>query len=156
MFFQGERGKFIGFYALAITNGVSILWSRCFHDVANTVPYIASLWTHCWWICRFEPGVEVDLLCASKFHNALLGTRAYCVKVNAIMLGACLVLFAISFPETLFSREEFSNLEERSYWSKLAFRGKVLNRGFRWSDFAHNFKMLKYLAILIPCIFYMT
>jgi hypothetical protein len=24
MFFQGERGKFIGFYALALTNGVSI------------------------------------------------------------------------------------------------------------------------------------
>jgi hypothetical protein len=24
MFFQGERGRFIGFYALALTNGVSL------------------------------------------------------------------------------------------------------------------------------------
>lgn len=25
MFFQGERGKYIGFYALALTNGVSVI-----------------------------------------------------------------------------------------------------------------------------------
>lgn len=27
MFFQGERGKYIGFYALALTNGVSFIIS---------------------------------------------------------------------------------------------------------------------------------
>jgi hypothetical protein len=72
------------------------------------------------------------------------------------MLGGVLLIFIFTFPETLFSREEFSNLENRSYWDRLAFRGKVLNRNVAAGDFANNFVMLKYLAIVIPCVYYMT
>lgn len=72
------------------------------------------------------------------------------------MLGAILLIFVVSFPETLFSRTEFSNLENLSYWNKLAFRGKVLDRQLHLYDFLGNFKMLKYWAVLIPCIYYMT
>jgi MFS family permease len=71
-------------------------------------------------------------------------------------MGAILVVFVVSFPETLYSRTEFSNLENLSYWNKLAFRGKVLDRQLHMSDFLNNFKMLKYWTILIPCIYYMT
>jgi hypothetical protein len=72
------------------------------------------------------------------------------------MMGGVLVLFILTFPETLYSREEFSNLENRSYWDKMAFRGKVLNRKLTLHDFTNNFVMLKYWAIVIPCVYYMT
>lgn len=41
MFFQGERGRYIGFYALALTNGVSLfpplIISDTKKDPANTL-----------------------------------------------------------------------------------------------------------------------
>ena len=71
-------------------------------------------------------------------------------------MGGVLLVFAVSFPETLFSRTDFSNLENRSTLEKFTFAGKIINRPLRISDFVNNFKMLKYLAIVIPCVFYMT
>jgi MFS family permease len=119
MFFQGERGKFIGFYALALTNGP-----------------------------HFGPIV-------GGFVALNLGWR-WIFKINAIMLGGMLAVFLMSFPETLYSRTDFSNLENRSYWNRLAFRGKVLDRKLTASDFLNNFKMLKYAAVVLPCVYYMT
>jgi hypothetical protein len=72
------------------------------------------------------------------------------------MIGAVLVIFVISFPETLFSRTDFSNLENRSYWERLTFRGKVIDHPLQVSDFLNNFRMLKYWSIIIPCVYYMT
>jgi MFS family permease len=72
------------------------------------------------------------------------------------MLGFVLFIFILSFPETLFSRTEFSNLENRSYWQRLMFRGKVIQRPLHLSDFLNNFKMLRYWSIILPCIYYMT
>ena len=72
------------------------------------------------------------------------------------MIGAILAVFIVSFPETLYSRTEFSKLENLSYWNRFAFRGKVLDRRLHKSDFLNNFKMLKYWTILIPCVYYMT
>ena len=72
------------------------------------------------------------------------------------MFSGMLLLLIFTLPETLFSREEFSNLEKRSYRQKLTFRGKVLSRPLRLKDFASNFKMLRYWAIVLPCIYYMT
>ncbi|KAM0253069.1 hypothetical protein ACHAQJ_007445 [Trichoderma viride] len=119
MFFQGERGKYIGFYALALTNG----------------PHFGPI--------------------AGGFIAQNQGFR-WIFKWNAIMMGAVLGVFLVSFPETLFSRTEFSNLENRSYWQRLAFRGKVIDRKLRPADFLSNFKMLKYVAVVLPCIYYMT
>lgn len=72
------------------------------------------------------------------------------------MMGAVLCIFVVSFPETLFSRTDFSNLENRSYWQKFTFRGKVVEHKLQLSDFLNNFKMLKYWSIIIPCVYYMT
>jgi hypothetical protein len=72
------------------------------------------------------------------------------------MLAPILAVFLVSFPETLFSRTEFSNLENRSYWQRLAFRGKVLDRPLRPKEFLNNFRMLKYASVVIPCVYYMT
>ncbi|KAL6834623.1 major facilitator superfamily domain-containing protein [Trichoderma camerunense] len=119
MFFQGERGKYIGFYALALTNG----------------PHFGPI--------------------AGGFIAQDQGWR-WIFKINAIMMGGVLAVYLVAFPETLFSRTEFSTLENRSYWGRLAFRGKVINRKLKPSDFLHNFKMLRYVAVVLPCIYYMT
>ncbi|KAJ5606678.1 hypothetical protein N7510_009459 [Penicillium lagena] len=119
MFFQGERGKFIGIYALALTNGP--------HFGPIVGGYIALNLGYQW-----------------IFY------------INAIIIGAILLLFVVSFPETLFSRTEFSNLENRSYWQRFTFSGKVLDQPVRLFDFLNTFRMLKYWAIIIPCVYYMT
>lgn len=72
------------------------------------------------------------------------------------MLGVLLAIFLVSFPETLYSRTEFSNLDDLSYWKKFAFRGKVLDRKLHLSDFIGLFKMLRYVAVVVPCVYYMT
>ncbi|PON26135.1 hypothetical protein TGAM01_v205079 [Trichoderma gamsii] len=119
MFFQGERGKYIGFYALALTNG----------------PHFGPI--------------------AGGFIAQNQGFR-WIFKWNAIMFGIVLGCFLLFFPETLFSRTQFSALENRTYWQRFAFRGKVINRKLRASDFLHNFKMLRYVAVVVPCVYYMT
>jgi len=37
----------------------------------------------------------------------------------------------------------------------MAFTGKVLDKKIGVNDFIGNFKMLKYVAIVIPCLYYM-
>jgi MFS family permease len=119
MFFQGERGKFIGLYALALTNG----------------PHFGPI--------------------AGGYIALNLGWR-WIFYINAILLGSIFLVFLVSFPETLYSRTEFSKLEDQSYWHRLAFRGKVLDRKLKANDFLNNFRMLKYASVVIPCVYYMT
>lgn len=71
-------------------------------------------------------------------------------------MSGVLVIFILSFPETLFSRTDFSTLEGRSYWRKMTFQGKVVNHPLKLSNFLHNFRMLQYWSIVIPCVYYMT
>lgn len=78
------------------------------------------------------------------------------MKINAIMLGCITLLLIFTFPETLFSREVYSAEEGLSYWKKLTFTGKIIDRPLRLSDFGNNFKMMKYWAVIIPCIYYAT
>jgi hypothetical protein len=80
-------------------------------------------------------------------------------KLNAILLAPALFLFIFTFPETLYSREEVinvDNLEKRSYWSKMAPRGKVLKGHVKMVDFTYNFKIMKYWAVLLPLLYYAT
>jgi MFS family permease len=80
----------------------------------------------------------------------------WAVWIPAIILGILFVLALFTFPETLFSRDEFSNLGERSYVQKLVFHGKVLNRNVRISDFFLPLRMARYAAVTLPCITYMV
>jgi hypothetical protein len=57
MFFQGERGRFMGFYALAITNGVS---QGKTSRRTMSLTRLASFWSHCWRFRCVEPRVEMD------------------------------------------------------------------------------------------------
>ena len=72
------------------------------------------------------------------------------------MLGSVTLLLWLTFPETLYSREDFSKESGLTYWQRLTFHGKVLDRPLRLSDWGNNFKMMKYWAVIIPCVYYAT
>ena len=80
----------------------------------------------------------------------------WCIWTPSIILAVLLILALFTFPETLFSRAEFSNLEERSYMQRLLFHGKVLDRKITMGDFFLPLSMVKYAAVTLPCIMYMV
>jgi MFS family permease len=80
----------------------------------------------------------------------------WCFWIPGIMQAALWVLVIFTMPETLFSRETASTLVRRSYWEKITFWGKVLDRPIRPHDFWIPFRMIKYAAVTLPCCFFMT
>lgn len=92
---------------------------------------------------------------AGGFIAEQLGWR-WCFWVPGIMqAGLCLVLL-FTFPETLFSRRDYSRIEERSYMQKLLFHGKILDRKIHPRDFVGSLRMAQYAAVTLPIIWYMT
>ncbi|KAJ9608894.1 hypothetical protein H2200_006665 [Cladophialophora chaetospira] len=87
-----------------------------------------------------------------------LGWRKCFLIPGYIQLG--LVVFQLfALPETLFSRRANANLNrpERSFKDLLLFKQSgVQARRLRPIDFLHPFYMLKYVAITIPGLYYMT
>lgn len=81
----------------------------------------------------------------------------WCFYVPGIIQAGLWVVLIFTFPETLFSREDFSNLDGTSYWSKLGFKGKILNRAtIRPRDFLTPYRMIQYWAVTLPSIYWMT
>ncbi|KAH8700821.1 major facilitator superfamily domain-containing protein [Talaromyces proteolyticus] len=119
LFYQGQRGFYMGIYVLAVTNG----------------PHISPIF--------------------GGYVSQNLGWR-WCFWIPAIIQGALWVLVVFTLPETLFSRQSHNRPEKRSYTSKLLFTGRILDRKIHLSDYAFSFRMTKYAAITIPCIYYMT
>jgi hypothetical protein len=77
-------------------------------------------------------------------------------KLNALLLAPTLLLCILTFPETLYSREESNNLDKRSFWSKMVYQGKVLDGKVTLKDFTYNVRIMKYWAVFLPCIYYAT
>ncbi|KAI1173330.1 MFS general substrate transporter [Nemania sp. FL0916] len=72
-----------------------------------------------------------------------------------VQLGTTAVI-ACCLPETLFSRRpQTGDIKERSFLDLFLFRSKP-TRSIGWRDFTRPFLMLRYLAILLPAIYYMT
>jgi MFS family permease len=78
------------------------------------------------------------------------------IWIPAIILGILFIVALFAFPETLFSRNDYSKLEARSYSQKLLFHGKVLDRKIGLRDFLLPLRMVKYAAVTLPCIMYMV
>lgn len=72
------------------------------------------------------------------------------------MQAGLLVVVIFTLPETLFSRRDHTNLEERSYVQKLLFHGKVLDRKIKSRDFIGSLRMARYAAVFFPAAWYMT
>ena len=67
------------------------------------------------------------------------------------------MILIFTLPETLFSREDFSNLESRkTYFSKMFYFGRILDRRLKSGDFVNAFRMAKYTAVYLPSIFFAT
>ena len=77
-------------------------------------------------------------------------------KLNALLLAPTLLLCILTFPETLYAREASNNLDKRSFWSKMFYQGKVLDGKVTLKDFTYNVRIMKYLAVFLPCIYYAT
>lgn len=84
-----------------------------------------------------------------------LGWR-WCLWIPAILQGGLWVLVIFTLPETLYSRKNASTLVRRTYMEKLFFFGKVLDRPIRLHDFGTPFRMIRYWAVTLPCIYFMT
>lgn len=85
-----------------------------------------------------------------------LGWR-WCLWLPAILQGAFFIIVFFTLPETLFSRTKANALVKQPYASQLIHVGKVLpDRTIRSHDFGTPFRMIKYLAVTLPCIYFMT
>lgn len=80
----------------------------------------------------------------------------WCFYIPGIISAGLWVALVFTFPETLFSREDFSNLEGTSYISKLLFKGKVLDRKIQLRDFITPYRMIGYWAVSLPSMYWMT
>ena len=82
--------------------------------------------------------------------------RSTDLEQGYIQLGT--VVFTLFFlPETLFSRRNIANRPERSFRDLLLFKHSgVQDRSLKPIDFIRPFYILKYVAIVIPGLYYMT
>ncbi|KIW73022.1 hypothetical protein PV04_01177 [Phialophora macrospora] len=85
-----------------------------------------------------------------------LGWRKCFLIPGYIQLGTC-VFTLFCLPETLCSRRTLASRRERSFMDLLLFRNSSLqDRKLKFGDFLRPFYMLKYVAIVVPGLYYMT
>jgi len=84
-----------------------------------------------------------------------LGWR-WCFWIPAFLQAALWLISIFTFPETLYSRKDYRKPQRHTYILKLLFNGKILDRKIRAKDFWLSFRMIKYAAVTLPCIYYMT
>jgi hypothetical protein len=92
------------------------------------------------------------------FVSQSLGWQACFFIPGYIQLGT-FVLTLFTLPETLYSRTDntaSADYKERSYLDLLLFRRKHVARRLQLRDFTRPFEMLRYIVVVLPCIFYMT
>ena len=80
----------------------------------------------------------------------------WCFIIPAIFQFALWVVAVFTLPETLFSRTDVEHKPHRSFFSSLLYRGRVLDRPLTLSSFTMPFKMIKYWAVILPSMFFMT
>ena len=172
----GRRILYLIFTIIAIAgyigSAVSPSWGgviagRVFSGIGSSIPVGIGAATICDLFVQGERGVPMGIYAWATLNGPHLAPIAggyiaqqygwrWAIWTPAIILGVLFILALFTFPETLFSREGSSNLEERSYLQKLLFHGKVLDRNIRIRDFLLPLYITKYAAITLPCITYMV
>ena len=172
----GRRPLYIIFTVVAIAGFVGsagartwggVLTGRVFAGIGCSIPLGIGAATICDLFFQGERGLPMGIYAwavtngphiapiAGGYISQRYGWR-WTIWISAIIEG-CLVLIALfTFPETLFSRQDFNKLEERSFLQKMFLHGKVLNREVRLRDFFLPLRMVKYAAVTLPCIMYMV
>jgi MFS family permease len=82
----------------------------------------------------------------------------WCFFIPGIIQAGFVVILFFTFPETLYSRTDFSSLEKTSYIKKLFFHGKVLSgRSVAFpKDFLAPYRMCQYVAVTLPAVYWAT
>ena len=155
---------FIGSAAAPTWGGV--IAGRCIAGIGASIPLGIGAATICDLFTQGERGLPMGIYAwavtngphvapiAGGYTAQRYGWR-WCIWIPAIVLGVLIIIALFTFPETLFSRRDFSRLEERSYTQKLLFHGKVLDRPIRAAEFLLPLGMLRYVAVSFPIIMYM-
>ena len=172
----GRRPLYIIFTIIAIAGFVSsagaptwggVLTGRVFAGIGCSIPLGIGAATICDLFCQGERGLPMGIYAwavtngphiapiAGGYISQRYGWR-WTIWTSAIIEGCLLLVALFTFPETLFSRQDFSKLEERPFLQKMFLHGKVLNREIRLRDFFLPLRMAKYAAVSLPCIMYMV
>lgn len=80
----------------------------------------------------------------------------WCFYVPAIISGVLLVVFALTVPETLYSRsvESLQQPQMSEYQKERIRKRRYESRRMKFANFTRQFKMLRYPSVLLPALFY--
>jgi multidrug resistance protein len=156
---------FVGSGAAPTWGGV--IAGRVFNGIGSSIPVGIGAATVCDLFVQGERGLPMGIYTwaitngphVAPIVGGYIAQRygwRWTIWIPAIIDGFLLILAVFTFPETLFSRTDFSKLEERSFTQKLLFHGKVLDRKIRVRDFFLPLRMVKYAAVTLPCLMYMV
>ena len=160
----GAAGQFVS--AAAPTYG-GVITGRVINGIGASIPLGIGAATICDIFTQGERGLFMGIYTvmvtngphiapiAGGYIAQRLGWR-WSFWIPGIMQSGMWVVLLLTFPETLFSRVDASNLRRRSFRSKLLFHGKVLDRKIRLRDFALSLRMTKYAAVTLPALWYCT
>ena len=173
----GRRIHYLTFTLLAIVSNIGsgaastyggLITGRVFNGIGSSIPVGLGAATICDMFTQGERGLPLGffaLLVTNATHISPIAGGFIAENLSwrwdfyivAIILSAFWILSIFTFPETLFSREDFSIIEKKkTYVSRMFYVGRVLDRRLTLRDFLAPFYMIKYVAVFLPCIFYCT
>lgn len=172
----GRRILYLLFTTIAVASQIGsgaastyggVITGRVFYGIGGGIPLGIGAATICDLFSQGERGLYLGIytLCVNNGPHlapiiggyiALNLSWRWCFFIPGIIQGGLLVILIFTFPETLFSRTDFSNLEGTSYLSKLGYQGKILDRQIRIYDFITPYRMIQYWAVSLPSIYWMT
>ncbi|RDL35802.1 Uncharacterized protein BP5553_06414 [Venustampulla echinocandica] len=174
----GRRILYVIFGAIAVAGNIGsaaaptyggVFAGRVFNGIGSSIPLGLGPST----ICDLFPqerrglymGIYVLLVnngphlapIIGGFVTEKIGWR-WCIWIPTIFQGCLWIITVLTLPETLYSQngENVSNREKKSYLKKLLFHGKIVDRPIRLRDFGASFRMIKYGAVLLPCLYFGT
>ena len=144
-----------------------LMTGRVFSGIGSSIPLGIGAATICDLFTQGERGLPMGIYAWATTNGPHIAPIAggyiaqrygwrWCIWTPAIIFGVLFVVALFTFPETLFSRSDYSKLEERTYVQKLLFHGKILDRKITIGDFFLPLRMTKYAAVTLPCIMYMV
>ncbi|KAH8811170.1 major facilitator superfamily domain-containing protein [Xylogone sp. PMI_703] len=164
-------GNLIG----AITNiiaGYSPTWAgimvtRAFNGIAAGSPGAIGAATICDLFCMHERGFYMGiftLFLTNGPHLApLMGgfvaqylSWNWCFRIPGFIQLGTFVFTLFFLPETLYSRNNAMSHKQHTYMDRLLFRVSLTDRKLQLKDFWKCLYMLKYLAVTLPGLYYMT
>lgn len=144
-----------------------VIAGRVFNGIGGSVPLGIGAATICDLFTQGERGLYMGIYTLSLTNGPHIAPIAggyiaerlgwrWCFWIPGIMQAGLWVLLLFTLPETLFSRKAGNRIGSRSYAQKLLFHGKIIDRSVRPRDFVASLRMARYLAALLPTIWYMT